>query len=217
MSKPEVEPAAFHDALAAVDRVLTPAGLTWWIQDGTLLGAVRGGGPVPGDTDIDIGMPASAFRWSLVDDFRAAGFAFIKSRGTVDDGLSVRLRFAGVAVDLFLVYERDGRWFYTCDYRRLRVESSFAPFGLARIDFLGLDVPCPDPAEPYLEATYGKDWRIPVREWHYAFSPYNVTLIGGSLARIRHRLRHIHWRARIASRRAWRSRAGRRALDPGRI
>lgn len=60
---------ALHDAqqimvdiLIEFDRVCHDNGLTYWIDYGTLLGAVRHGGFIPWDDDIDVSMPSSDFQ-----------------------------------------------------------------------------------------------------------------------------------------------------------
>ena len=118
-------------------------------------------------------------------------------------------------VDIFGMYEVGDRWNYTCVFRGLKVENSFSPFGIAHIKFLGLDVPCPDPAEAYLVSEYGNGWRQPVSDWHYAFSPHNLRLVGGHLARLHYRMRYAEWRTKIAVRRLWSARVGRQTTESG--
>ena len=199
MRAKSAEPAAFRAALAAVGRVLDQSGITWWIQDGTLLGAVRHGGPIPGDKDVDIGIFASEFRPSLIGDLKAAGLAVTRTRA-VDHRLRlfIRIRHDGFPVDIFGMYDEGDRWSYSIDHRRLRVDNLFTPFSIGRIDYMGLEVPCPEPPERYLVEAYGPDWPVPVSEWHCAFSPHNLRVAGGSLAQLRYRYRRSVWHRRKA-------------------
>lgn len=49
------------DILMAFDRVCRDNGLTYFLDSGTALGAVRHGGFIPWDDDIDVGMPRKDF------------------------------------------------------------------------------------------------------------------------------------------------------------
>ncbi len=202
MGKLAHPPAAFRAALEEVGAVLDRAGLAWWIQDGTLLGAVRSGGPIPGDNDIDIGIHAADFHPSLVDDLAAAGFTLRRSRGLTGTGpLKVAVAWAGVPIDIFGMYARGDEWHYVVKLRGIEIENRFRPFAVGRIEFLGLEVPCPDPAEGFLVAEYGPDWRVPKADWHYAFSPHNLRLTGGRSTRLAYRFAHLRWRLKATSRR----------------
>ena len=50
------------DLLVEFDSVCTRLGITWWIDSGTLLGAVRHGGFIPWDDDLDVCILASDYR-----------------------------------------------------------------------------------------------------------------------------------------------------------
>jgi len=45
------------EMLSFLDKVCTENKITYWIDDGTLLGAVRHGGFIPWDDDVDVAMP----------------------------------------------------------------------------------------------------------------------------------------------------------------
>jgi hypothetical protein len=198
MSRAVIEPAAFRAALEFVGGVLDRAGVVWWIQDGTLLGAIREGGPIPGDKDIDLGVFARTFRPSLLQDLAAAGLAISRARGPDHrHRLLVRVHHRGVQIDIFGMYEEGDRWSYSIAHHGLRIDNVFTPFGIGRTTFMGLAVPCPDPPERYLLEAYGPAWRIPNSEWHCAFSPFNLRVHGGPLAHLYYRHRRWKWRRRI--------------------
>lgn len=50
------------DLLVEFNSVCTRLGITWWIDSGTLLGAVRHGGFIPWDDDLDVCVLASDYR-----------------------------------------------------------------------------------------------------------------------------------------------------------
>ncbi len=51
-----VDEAKWVEVLKEIKHILDDAGVKWWLEWGTLLGAVRDGKFIPWDTDIDLGM-----------------------------------------------------------------------------------------------------------------------------------------------------------------
>ena len=62
MSAPREHQLRLLDLLVEFDSVCTRLGITWWIDSGTLLGAVRHGGFIPWDDDLDVCVLASDYR-----------------------------------------------------------------------------------------------------------------------------------------------------------
>lgn len=66
------------DILTEIDRFCTEKGLSYFLAYGTLLGAVRHGGFIPWDDDIDIVMPRKDYE-CLCGIFRSSDYALIDS------------------------------------------------------------------------------------------------------------------------------------------
>ena len=184
--KRELAPEAMRDALAAVQRAFG-SDVAWWVQDGTLLGAVRHGGPIPGDDDIDIGMHAADFSWSLLDRFLQEGIEIDDVRGATVEDMKIRLVYAGIVVDLFLAYPMGRHWVYWMKLNGCRLAARLTPFEIGQVEYLGLKVPAPDPAERCLEETYGPKWLIPTSDWKPHYDQPNLTPRGGPLENARYR------------------------------
>lgn len=71
---PEVDQENFQDATA----ILREGGVFFWLDQGSLLGAVREGGPIPWDPDIDLSIWSQDFPLlrKLRPRFEASGFYF---------------------------------------------------------------------------------------------------------------------------------------------
>ncbi len=54
--------AIMFEMLVELDRVCRKYNLSYWLDSGTLLGAVRDGGFIPWDDDVDISMPVEDYR-----------------------------------------------------------------------------------------------------------------------------------------------------------
>lgn len=59
------------DMLRAIDGVCRELGISYWLDSGTCIGAVRHGGFIPWDDDIDLGMPLEDYRRFLREAPRA--------------------------------------------------------------------------------------------------------------------------------------------------
>ena len=163
------------DARAALRLVLArleAAGVTPFLSFGTLLGAVREGGFMAHDTDIDLGIFSDEaspdqlrrmFRWG--SELRLALPSLLDAKA-----LPVKVRHrSGASIDL-VPFERRADAFIT----RMRHQSHVLtrhrrPFGLRWTEFEGTRVCVPDPPEAFLDENYG-DWRVPKANYHCVLS-----------------------------------------------
>lgn len=157
----------------SITQVLLPAldaaGVEYWLDWGTLLGATREGTMIAHDYDADIGMRESEFqklkaRWNQIPGLK--GMRLAKE----DNGL-YRIRRGVGWVDVFRYDDREGDTLTMtsqagmehsckCDGKGHRTTRSMV-FPLTRVKFGHVHAPAPGQTEAYLEHLYGSDWRIP--------------------------------------------------------
>lgn len=168
--------------VGVLDSLFRERDLVYWVEAGTLLGAVRHGGLIPWDGDVDLAIPESeaprleALGPELAEhglELRPTSFG--SKVGFRDDPFPHRtprtralrwlLRNDHPYVDIFYKTELPDRYVFARPYpQRLWPEQSVMLreelFPLARRAFGPLQVNSPARPEPYLERAYG-DWRRP--------------------------------------------------------
>lgn len=153
------------DFLADIYASAREAGIEIFLMWGTLLGAVRHGGLLPGDTDLDFGLLPEAYRRK--DQFVAAmvwrGYLFER-----DEPYKFRImrpdRVLHADFDVFFPHE--GRMICIAPVRDGGYSGASFPLdSFARVTpmtIIGdLQVQIPDPPERVLETIYGAGWRVP--------------------------------------------------------
>ncbi len=154
--------------LDATVRILEEAGILFWLDFGSLLGAYREGGIIEHDDDIDLGVRREdAPRiLALRDDFAAVGCSL---EPYAEEGLPLgvirvyRGTVNALHLDLFLWKEEAGTMENSLHFMRRSGFSSQALDGLQTIVFEGRALPCPADVPGFLEERYGPDYMTPIR------------------------------------------------------
>ena len=153
--------------LLEIKEVMDEAGITFFLRQGTCLGAIRGKAFIPWDDDIDIGSVLGLHGLSeekiepVVRTFRERGF--ITTLEHTDDFVYVPIVKPPVMVDWECYRVMDDTVFM---YPASRIPVRFF-VELKKVDFIGGEFYVPNPPEEYLEAKYGPEWRVPKPAGNY--------------------------------------------------
>lgn len=163
-------------ALGEIHEILSSEGIPYYLEYGSMLGAVREGHFILHDDDLDFGLPPDAVdAKKLCRHLITRGLSFDKAfawRGFITE-MSFFLR--GIPVDFFLTFNIAGKVqgfsfdkFVSRDGRNvaLVVKHLWKPdyAGVHDIDFMGVKTSMLNRAEESLTRTYG-DWRTPVHNF----------------------------------------------------
>lgn len=151
--------------------ILDQAGIKFWLVDGTALGAVRDGGFIPYDTDIDLRVLSIDWDFSLMfRKFRDIGFRCKKSINPKlyeDKPSGAVFHGRGIRVDICSIYHYPPEDLSICLAGRPVAGITVHPARLFRgdyfVEFLGIKARVPNPPEEYLNLHYGEDWKIPAK------------------------------------------------------
>lgn len=157
---------------------------SYWLEFGTLLGAIREHGLIKHDLDFDFSTFYSGDEFSMIRCISKRGFRLFK---TIElDGKIVELTFAynGCYIDIFLYHLcSDGKMFcYLFNPARgLTWEETKAKYGgfltrtithkktsLIDYNFLGVNVKVPENYHEYLQDIYGPTYMIPDPDFTYS-------------------------------------------------
>lgn len=151
--------AALTHVYVEVNHFLASLEVPWWLTYGTLLGCHRDGGLVPGDKDIDFGLPVSAY--PAVWEARRRlprGFRMFDTSSN-HRGPKLYVAHRGWEADLYFYRTRDDGLLESCE--RSWRQGDVAPFPEALVFplrdavFLGQPTWVPADARAWLLHTYG--------------------------------------------------------------
>lgn len=161
------------------NEVMGALGLRYWLDCGSLLGAVREGAILDHDLDVDF----SCKDWQRHEEIAAAmeeaGFDLVRTHGEPEHGYQQAFRLGRIKVDVFFFYEgtrhgpQDGTCWQGSWSKDELIESRFSSSIVERtvpLAFAGVTVPVPVGYEQLLTARYG-DWKVPVLSWDWRTDP----------------------------------------------
>lgn len=166
-------PAAAN-ALARILAIYHEFGMHAWIQDGSLLGAVRDGHVIPWDTDTDVGVYSWEWTPDVHQQILKAGFREEAGWNTRERDFHQKYSLDGILIDVFHYYRNPTGGIYhglrgggtRFHYPR---EFTFAP-----IELDGVPLTAPFPPEQFIRTKYGPDWRTPRKRWNCSRDPHNA-------------------------------------------
>ncbi|KAK9876209.1 hypothetical protein WA026_011340 [Henosepilachna vigintioctopunctata] len=144
--------------------VLDHAGIRYWLESGSLLGAVRSADVLPWDHKVDIGFindDTNRCRWLQIAQNRSV----IDNRGffweKILAGNLFRIYFSKynkIFVNLIPFFHKNGtmsRDIFYDSYRNMEFSDNFL-HPMSSIEFIGKNVPCPNNVRSFLELKFGK-------------------------------------------------------------
>lgn len=166
------------EVLISIKEVLNSLKIEYWLEAGTLLGAVREKGFIKHDDDIDITIQLKDFTPRIREELAKRGIFFTKEY-IVDNGNYGREENykykKKLRVDIFyaIVDNKNKKCHYHCfmkkedlkEDERCIYEYTFPFEGVEEYMFLGEYFKIPKNYDVYLKALYGENYLIPDNNW----------------------------------------------------
>jgi hypothetical protein len=161
--------------LKILDAIFKRHSLSYWLQDGTLLGLYREKNFISHDHDSDIGVNFNDISPNVIKEIYSAGFRHKYVLGEVDNSLVIGLTRKKCKTDLFFYYSRGNIVYHSAFTRNedIRIDYEYTPFGVKNSIFLKHNFLIPDNELKFIETKYGTNWNLPDKDWDYAYSPKN--------------------------------------------
>ena len=163
--------------------ILESINVNYWLDYGTLLGAIRNKGFIKGDGDIDLGIDIKEDIDRIIKSFKDNGFKLYCYYHVSDESLGriVSLKKKGIILDLYnytisenemscTIYEQEGCESNDEYYRihnTLKVYYLLFDFEIETVDYslFDINVKIPKNYEEYLTTIYGSDYMVEKSSW----------------------------------------------------
>ena len=149
--------------LAIFDKICYKYNLKYWLDFGTLLGAVRHHGFIPWDDDMDVAMPRQDYRKIRDVVTKELGSIGFEIGNTKWFGFGYKHYKTGIWVDVFPLDEIDnGNTLYyskECIFRHKHPKKDVFPLG--SVEFEGFTLSSPYKTDAYLKTKYGNYMGLP--------------------------------------------------------
>lgn len=161
--------------------VLSENGIQYWLDYGTLLGAVREHDFIAHDYDIDLGVFYDQDLELMIDKLKAAGFSLYRridvySKEKRAEGVEFTFEKESVKIDVFSYVKEIEDLYYTYEFLDSEKSETLTVFktvrktilpidGLQTYNFVGINVLIPSNYDSYLKKLYGESYMIPDPSW----------------------------------------------------
>ena len=154
--------------------------IDYWLENGTLLGAVRNNKIIPHDYDVDLGLPQSQWSANIRNELQKLGFQFIREIAVDNIVYEESYKFNGITIDFFycpiidnIVYTPVFRPFKNMTWDESLIEKGGFelylfknPYnGVKEILFENKQWYIPKNASLHLVSYYGDNYIVPEKNW----------------------------------------------------
>lgn len=186
-----------QECLNTVKKALEEENLEFWLDYGTLLGAIREKDFIAHDLDLDFGMFYSKNQFKVKEALEK--YNIKKVREFTLDGQTVEetYNYKGLYFDIFYYFSDEKiMWTYGFTYKNNKLtKENFKDKdvsrgfqgqkyfvnkrGLEKLEFKGQEFLVPEDPCGYLRENYGENYMTPVKEWDYVEAPSNIEKLNG--------------------------------------
>jgi len=187
-----------EEVLICFDKAIKKAGVFYWLEFGTLLGAVREKGLIKKDSDLDFGVFLKDYSKNIEVELLKAGFKktlkFFIDDGTY--GLELQFSLKGVIVDIFFYTLKENTMYchIFCEQDKETLaqtkknlggliikETTFGYRGFESIEMFNTTFNIPKSPGNHLIEHYGTGYMTPDPKWNYLIHPKNDKVLKDKL------------------------------------